>query len=419
MSEDFKRKLQDYASGKLSDEEREEVEREMEKMEVYQAYLDEVMAHSDQELAGEGGEGAEGAKGATALNRMPAAPLKEAAIIRRGKWKARVMNVFTVLAVLLLLTVISSIITGVFYGTGTPDRMQTYRDVVESAVAVSQPNVKVDMNGSGNAFFTMDFTGKLNKQVGDERIAVADFSMRFLMNLASAPKITWQGNMRGNSFFYHPDYKPATGGEQQEANRWGDERFDHNEWAKLEKLPEGTVAEAYVSLNRLFSTDELLKQFEHLDMEPVWFAVDTGLDSKRGDSGGVITNPVGFPYWPIWQSDDLTVDFYKEEKAGWFGKVVSSGGSYPSLESYGDGEKRNGYFKKTLYMLQKNKRITARVAPFLELDDTIDYVEKNGVKLYGAVITGPVKELLKLRDKPWIRDLRVGEVQLWNWQTRE
>lgn len=78
--------------------------------------------------------------------------MKEAVIIRRGKWKARVMNVFTVLSVLLVLTVISMIITGVFYGSGTPDRMKAYRDVVESAVAVSHPNLKVNMNGTGNAF---------------------------------------------------------------------------------------------------------------------------------------------------------------------------------------------------------------------------------------------------------------------------
>jgi len=412
MSEDFKRKLQDYAEGKLTDEEREEVEHEMEKMEVYQAYLEEVITHSDQEFVREGDDAQ------TTRNRTPS--LKEAVIIRRGKWKARVMNVFTVLSVLLVLTVISMIITGVFYGSGTPDRMKAYRDVVESAVAVSYPNLKVNMNGTGNAFFTMDFTGKLNKRVGDEEIAAADFSMRFLLNLASAPQITWQGNIiGGNSYFYHPNYKPANQSEQQEANRREGERSDHDEWEKLEKLPEGTVAEAYLSLDRLFSTDELLKQFEHKNMEPVWFAVDTGLDPKHDDSGGAITHPVGFPYLPIWQSDDLTVEFYSEEKTGWFGKMVSSGGSYPSLESYGDGEKRNGYFKKTLYTLQKNKSISTKVAPFLQLDRTIDYVEKNGVRLYGAVITGPVKELLKLREEPWVRDLRVGEVQLWNWQSRE
>ncbi|MFF2089469.1 anti-sigma factor [Paenibacillus sp. NPDC058174] len=411
MSEDFKRKLQNYAEGKLTDEEREEVEREMEKMEVYQAYLEEVMTNSNQKLSGDGGEAGD------ARNRMPAAPLKEAVIIRRGKWKARIMNVFTLLSVLLIFAVISMIITSVFYGSGTPNRMETYRNVVESAVAVSQPNMKVNVNGAGNAFFTMDFTGKLNKRVGDEEITAADFSMRFLMNLASAPTITWQ-NRGGSIFFYHPDYKPAVQSEQKETNKGGEDRQDRNEWAKLEKLPEGTVAEVYVSLDRLFSTDELLKQFEHRNMEPVWFAVDTGLDPKRADSGGVIINPVGFPYMPVWQADDLTVDFYSEKKTK-FGKTVSSGGHYPSLEAYGDGEKRNGYFKKTLYMLQKNKGIAAKAAPFLQLDYTIDYVDKHGVKLYGVVITGPVKELLKLREESWIRDLRVGEVQLWNWQPRE
>ena len=37
MSDDFKQKLRDYKDGKLSGEEREELERELEKMEVYQS----------------------------------------------------------------------------------------------------------------------------------------------------------------------------------------------------------------------------------------------------------------------------------------------------------------------------------------------------------------------------------------------
>jgi len=40
---------------------------------------------------------------------------------------------------------------------------------------------------------------------------------------------------------------------------------------------------------------------------------------------------------------------------------------------------------------------------------------QNGIHLYGAVITGPVKELLTLREVSWVQDLRVGEVRLWNW----
>lgn len=43
MSEAFKEKLRRYGEGTLTDEDRDEVERELEKMEAYQAYLDELM----------------------------------------------------------------------------------------------------------------------------------------------------------------------------------------------------------------------------------------------------------------------------------------------------------------------------------------------------------------------------------------
>lgn len=43
MSEEFKEKLRRYGEGTLADEDRDVVERELEKMEAYQAYLDELM----------------------------------------------------------------------------------------------------------------------------------------------------------------------------------------------------------------------------------------------------------------------------------------------------------------------------------------------------------------------------------------
>ncbi len=51
----------------------------------------------------------------------------------------------------------------------------------------------------------------------------------------------------------------------------------------------------------------------------------------------------------------------------------------------------------------------------LDLSKRIDYLETNGFKHYGVVITGPTKEILKLREEPWVGDLKVDEVSFWNW----
>ncbi|WP_409340680.1 anti-sigma factor [Paenibacillus sp. MBLB4367] len=403
MSEDFRRKLKQYADGTLPDDEREEMEREIEKMEAYQTYLDELMDGSER-----AGTQAAGKKETD----NPSAARKERSIIRRGKWKARVVNTVTVLALLLVITVISSVITGVYFGMGEPNRTAVYNDVVTSGIAVSRPNISVQLHGQGNAFFTMDLKGKMSKRVGDEDVIVGDLSLRFLLGLASSPQISWLDNSPdGNYTFYHPDVK------QLSAERKEAERIDGGEWATLEKLPEGTVAEAYLSFDKLFETDDLLGRFANLNLQPLWFAADAGPASWRNDTG-IVPYPIGFPYWPVWHVGDLKVDRVEERRTGWFGKIVSKGGSYPAVNAYGDGELRNENFVQSLHLLQSYKTIANRTVPFIDIDGSVDYIEKHGVKLYGAVVTGPVKELLKLRQESWIRNMRVGEVRLWKWSDR-
>lgn len=393
----------------MPEDERDEVEREMDKMEAYQAYLDDVMTVN--------AKANERINGHERVEDGLISAKKERRIIRKGKWKARFVNAATVLAILLLVTVASTIITGLYYGTGEPNRMSTYRDIVTSAIALTRPNVTVHPNAQGNAFFTMDLSGKLNKQVGDKQVAAGDFSMTFLFGLASLPRFSWldDGGL-GPYTFYHPANKPPSPA-PGESNRFDGQRSDGAEWATLEKLPEGTVAEAYLSFDQLFETDELLARFEHKNMQPVWFAVDAGPGSWREDSI-VVPYPVGFPYWPIWHADDLNVDHREEKKSGMFGKIVTIGGSYPALAAYGDGARRNENFIKTLSLLQNNKSIANKVSSFTDIDGAADYIGTNGVKLYGAVVTGPVKELVKLREESWISNLRVGEVRLWNWRDR-
>lgn len=42
-------------------------------------------------------------------------------------------------------------------------------------------------------------------------------------------------------------------------------------------------------------------------------------------------------------------------------------------------------------------------------------VKKHGVKVYGIVIIGPSKELVKLQNSPHVRDATLGDIEFWNW----
>ncbi|MED4602660.1 anti-sigma factor [Paenibacillus validus] len=383
MSEEFRRKLQLYEEGKLPAEEREEVEREIEKMEAYQSYMDELMG-KDREAEAE-----------------TADSLKEASIIRKGKWKARINTSFTVIGMVFLVMLICSICTNLFYAAGEPNRMEHYKDIVTSTIAVTRPNVEVALSSNSNLFFTMDLHGKMRRQIGDERAVVGDFSFSFVFNRPGIGQMSWLNDHTNTAVFQFPNTFRQDSGQ---------------EWSKLEKLPEGTVTEAALSFDRMFTTDELLQQFKNKNMTPVWFAADTGLEKTSEES--IVWNPVGFPYHPVWHHDDMRITSYKEQKSGWFGKIVTKGGSYPAIDTYGSGELRNENFMKTLRLLQDYRSITKTLAPSLQIDQTIQYLETNGVKLYGAVVTGPTKEILKLKQEPWVAGIRVGEVRLWNWQDR-
>lgn len=401
MSEEFKEKLRQYSEGTLPEEEREELESELAKLEAYQLYLEEQMEREEQDGQVTGswtktdpqGSAAPGFKKAKKKRR-------EKSIIRRGKWKARINNTLTVFSAFLIFTVISSIITVVFYNTG--DRGDTYRDVVESAIAVTRPNTTVRLSSDAHYFFRMELSGNMLKQVGSESIQVGNYSQNFLLGLANNGIYNWMDERNGSGkVFYYPSAKGgAVGGD------------DNDQWKRLAKLPEGTVAEAYLSLGHLYTTDELLKQLEPLNLQPVWFGADAGPSTRENDA---IVHPLGFPYYPIWHKDDMKRSEVTKEKTGWFSSVSSYSSVSPSVEAYGSGELRDANFIKTLKLLQQHQTLAGRAVYIEQLDTSVAYLEQNGVKLYGAVVTGPVKELLKLREASWVSHLQVGEVRLWNW----
>ncbi|MWV44564.1 hypothetical protein GRF59_13095 [Paenibacillus sp. HJL G12] len=394
MSDDFKRKLIEYKNGKLSEEERAEVEQELVKMEAYQAYLDEML---------EGDEDPKDKSQSIRSANDSKMHKREARLLRRGKWKARYGTVLTLISLFIWFTFLSSIGTALFYSLGNPGYGNTDRHVIEAAIAVGYPNMEVHLSSDAGPYFNMKVKSPVTKTVGKEHMEVGDFSASFLLNWMRLYDFSWTDRGANvNAVFQYP----------------GSSGFNSDQaWERLEKLPEGTVAEAFISYKRFYTTDEILQQFKGKEMDPVWFAVDSGEASARlrEFSGGVETNPIGFPTNPVWLPEDGVQSNRSEQKTGFLTLEKTSLTSYPSLDVYGSGDLRDQNFVKTLKVLVKHKFIAKRLIPFVDLKETLAYVEKNGVKIYGAVVTGPTKEILKLKNDPEVSAIGVGKVALWNW----
>lgn len=403
MSEAFKEKLRKYAAGELSAEEQSELEQELEKLEAYQDYLNETMTEEPQEPkeldeVEKASASAGAAAGLSEPQEQRSSLLEERRIIRRSKWKARLVNTLSVVVIVIVCMIAGGIVTSTYYGYGDDSRLDELKDVAQSAIALTHPNTVLRSEATSLGWLlNADVEGQLYKQVGGENIKIGSLSATFILNRIGKKHMSWDDTKYISTSFYLPE------GDQVESSR---------QWERLRKLPEGTVAEAAVSFDHYYSLDEVLRWLEGRNLRIEWFAVKTGGNAEKE---GWVTSPVGFPFLPIWHADDWEVISKSEEKLNWFIKTGSMLKSAPSIDEYGDSELREANFVKTLQMLSRHPQVTAALAPFLNVQEVLDYISSNGVRLYGAVVTGPTKEVLALERETMIKHIEVGETRLWNW----
>ncbi|WP_280771772.1 anti-sigma factor [Salipaludibacillus daqingensis] len=383
MSDEFKRKLAAYEKGELSDAELDAFEQELEKLEMYQEHLEENES-----------PGSNGSK----INEK-----KQQKILKRSKWKARLQTAFFAITMILALTIVSSILTSVYYSWGTPDRVDVFRNVIDHTLTITDPHQTFGGTSTNTTpFFGLKATRDLQKNVGHETVKVGEMEVNFLFSMMSHPEREYSGERTQNrAVFAYPD---------------GEFDLDSaSEWNKLDKLPEGTVVSAYVSFEELLETEDVFERFENMEMDLTWLAVDTGVEATEEWNQGIVDNPIGFPSFPIWHEDDMILDS-REQEQGLFGsRTVSETRSSPDY-TVGEGEVLHEQFMKTLFFLEDHEtKANNLVSGGLKLSERISYLENNGFFHYGAVITGPTKEVLTLQEEAWVEALQVDEVSLWNW----
>lgn len=68
-------------------------------------------------------------------------------------------------------------------------------------------------------------------------------------------------------------------------------------------------------------------------------------------------------------------------------------------------------------MLKDLEWLTAHITynGVLEDQQRLAFIKKHGVQVYGAVVTGPVRELEKLKDVPELSNFGLGQIEVWDW----
>ena len=310
-------------------------------------------------------------------------------ILKKSRHKAFTTNILISLAVLLMIVPTLTLLTYFYYGSGGHDgRANTQIKVASDVIEVTEPNMFVKRMELEETidFFSMDLNFDVYKRIGKEEYRVGEYDIDYMLDQPAFPNRT---------FFLdrpHPEIPP----------RDEPSYFIHpalhvpyefkKEWEIVQNVPDGTVVEAYISFSNPIRPDDIrdINPGRDPDIDFLWLAVDTGVEKKVLDSEGLPVTPIGYP-------------IYKDP---------------PTWTPFDNRQDNSEVFKEILNHLENHEEQATKIAraKTLALDERIDYIQENGVNIYGAVVTGPASEIRKLQDNEYVRSLKVGEVKLWNWR---
>lgn len=322
-------------------------------------------------------------------------------ILKRGKWRNRLTTFIVTLITLVLVvlvpigyTVSNSLFVNRWFAPNIQEAIRVTADIIH----FTKPGVTASNSTGENNFFSWDITFRLNEQVGRTERTVGTFRDHFIFTKLTG-EFNWKDGQHRMPFnFRFPG----------EANPEGSgETINSNGWKTLHKLPEGTVAQLAVSLDHLMTHDEYFNLIKKYDVSTVWLAVDTGIEKELSIRNQVLGSGLVFGYAP----DALN---YGDN---------GNAASY-TIQINGEGKRRaQAYMDEIDYLLNHQKWTnvlfdTIQTDPQVRgvtLEQRFAYLQKNGVKLYGAVLTGPTKELLKLQGEKEVSAPFVGIIDWWNW----
>jgi hypothetical protein len=266
----------------------------------------------------------------------------------------------------------------------------------------TQPNMQEEFGGFDIAEINPLLTQKLSypvyKLVGKQLVRTGEIQQeKALLTPLSTRTIVYDEPKSEKEYNFYLPVNPKTG-TRLSANE------DEQTWNRLEKVHEGTVAELSFSTKAFMSPEELTELLLPYDVEILWMPLYTGeikeFDTSCGGGRDSISLYNSFGFTGARETD----------------KDFSSQSKYSLQPDY---LKLN----KKLMLKQMNELIENESQSYREnflgldhLEERYKYLSANGFQVYGAVVTGPVKELLKLKEAEQIQGAALGKMTYWNWE---
>ena len=401
-----------YLHGNITDEEERQLEQHLENCSYCQGVLDSWLEENEQhsKIAN------------SKKNSTKPAPLFDEArqrnILRWAKYKSRFSIALFLLALFVFAQIAGTLVSSLLFNLGGENaRYFTAQKTAGLLTEFTLPNVTVPSTmarplpaftqrvgfGDGGIevkpYFAIRGSYSMEKKIGKERYTIGHLNVNQFLT-STQTKWDWKdGSYEHYLYFYHPD-------QLKEINPYyesGTTIFADETWQALENLPEGIVAELAFSFTETYTLDQVWEILDmDIDMEITWYAVSTGLEgqSYRGRRQE-IQEPLS-AFRGVWGFSNISSHMF----------------AINNTIRLDDSSIREQYFIQSIKYLLENEPLAQKIYrghEELRLAERYEYLQENGVKIYGVVVTGPVKELLKLRELENIHSPALGDIKLWNW----
>ncbi|MGM1047118.1 MAG: anti sigma factor C-terminal domain-containing protein [Bacillota bacterium] len=167
---------------------------------------------------------------------------------------------------------------------------------------------------------------------------------------------------------------------------------------RLGHIEDGFVAEMWFSLGKGMTPKEFMEVLSEYDLWVTGMAIYSGEMTDVKVSNYVSTNDAVYP--PHLTLRPLVT----------FSEDGMSRGESLSLTKQDIGLTEEQLMKDLEWL-------TSHVNYYGVHEDQqrLEYLKRNGIQVYGATVTGPVRELEKLKQVPESRRFGLGRIEVWNW----
>lgn len=319
---------------------------------------------------------------------------------KRFSWKLSFNVIRVLLGIFLVYAVYMFTVSMIYEATNIGKRTEFYQKL---AVDWTYPGYTADNSFNGtneiNPLLTQKIEFPLIKIIGKEEFAITKVSLNkpLIDSFTAITVDEYYPYNRDNKYSFSLPYNPVT-------NEKLEETETPNVWNQLEHIHEGNVAQLAFSTNKYYSPEELLQLLSTYQVDVLWMPVYMG-ELKNFSEGGwsgsendiTLANPWGLAGFKH-VDEDFNITY-----------------STTNLNTETVKESQEIMLTNMERMIEEDKNLAETLLGTTYLQERYDYLQKEGFQVYGAVVTGPVKDLLKLKELEVIHNAKLGEIKPWNW----